>query len=180
MDCTNQHSTPTAATPTWAKRGGVVDSCTTSAPHDLLVAPLAHTDLHIADNRHSTHENPGRNHPAGRDPSKRYIGCGASTHNHDDAYCGAKVEYRTSSTPAYTDELDLHHSTNNTPTTTRGRCTLRIADNNSGTHHWRTPTKTRSRPALSIADCHSCTHHWCTPTSYRARHPSAGTPRTGV
>ena len=31
------------------------------------------------------------------------------------AYCG-KVEYRTSSTPTYTDELDLHYSTNNAPT----------------------------------------------------------------
>ena len=34
------------------------------------------------------------------------------------AYCGAKVEYRTSSTPAYTDELDLHHSTSTTRPTT--------------------------------------------------------------
>ena len=37
------------------KRGGVVDSCTTSAPHDLLVAPLTHTDLRIADNNSVTH-----------------------------------------------------------------------------------------------------------------------------
>ena len=55
------------------------------------------------------------------------------------AYCG-KVEYRTSSTPTYTDELDLHYSTNNAPTTTRSRPTLRIADNRPITHHWWTPT----------------------------------------
>ena len=75
-----------------------------------------------------THENPRRNHPAGRDRSTRgHIGCGASSN--DDAYCGTKVEYRTSSTPAYTDRLDLHYSTNNAPTTTRDRLRLRIADN---------------------------------------------------
>jgi len=84
--------------------------------------------LRIADNHHlhpplvHTHETPGRDHPAGRDPPTRgHIGRGASTRNRDDASCGAKVEYRTSSTPAYTDELDLHYSTNNAPTTPRGR-----------------------------------------------------------
>ena len=58
--------------------------------------------------------------------------------SHDDAYSGAKVEYRTSSTPADTDELDLHHSTNNPPTKPRSR--VRTADNNSSTHYWWTPT----------------------------------------
>ena len=65
--------------------------------------------------------------------------------NHDGAYCGAKVEYRTSSTPAYTDGLDLHHSTNNAPTTTLGRSRLRIADNRPTTHDWFTPTNYRAR-----------------------------------
>ena len=67
-----------------------------------------------------------------------HIGRGDSSN--DDAYCGTKVEYRTSSTPAYTDELDLHYSTNNAPTTTRDRFRLRIADNHGGTHHWCAPT----------------------------------------
>ena len=85
---------------------------------------------------------PRRNHPAGRDRSTRgHIGCGDSSN--DDAYCGTKVEYRTSSTPAYTDGLDLHYSTNNAPTTTQVRSTLRIADNHGGTHHWCAPTKAR-------------------------------------
>ena len=63
------------------------------------------------------------------------------------AYCGAKVEYRTSSTPAYTDGLDLHHSTNNAPTTTQGRSTLRIADNPGYANYWRPPTN--SVPGLT-------------------------------
>ena len=91
-----------------------------------------------------THENPRRNHPAGRDlPMRGHIGRGDSTRSHDDADSGAKVEYRTSSTPAYTDRLDLHYSTNNAPTTTQVRSTLRIADNHGGTHHWCAPTKAR-------------------------------------
>ena len=61
--------------------------------------------------------------------------------NRQGAYCGAEVEYRTSSTPACTDGLDLHYSTNNTPTTTRDRTTLRNAENKSTTHHWCPPTK---------------------------------------
>ena len=103
--------------------------------------------IRIADNRPTTHHwrtpmnTPGRNHPAGRDlPTRGHIGRGASARSHDDAYCGAKVEYRTSSTPAYTDGLDLHHSTNNTPTTTRGRPRLRIADNKSQPHDGCPPT----------------------------------------
>ena len=75
----------------------------------------------------------GGHHPAGRDLSTGPISRGASTRSHDDASCGAKVEYRTSSTPAYTDELDLHYSTNNAPTTPRGRPRLHIADNRDGT-----------------------------------------------
>ena len=96
---------------------------------------------------------PVRNRPAGRDlPTRGHIGRGASTRSHDDAYCGAKVEYRTSSTPAYTDELGLHHSTNNTPTTTRGRARLRIADNTRYTNYWRLPTKARFQATVRIAD----------------------------
>ena len=91
-----------------------------------------------------THENPGRNHPAGRDLSTSgHRGHGDSTRSHDDAYCGTKVEYRTSSTPAYTDRLDLQYSTNNPPTTTQVRSTIRIADNPGCTHDWCTPTKFR-------------------------------------
>ena len=151
-----------------------------------------------------THEKPGRNYPAGRDlPTGGHIGRGASTHSHDDVSCSAEVEYRTSSTPACTDGLDLHHSTNNTPTTTRDRSTLRTADNPSNTHHWCAPTNisewhphkptihlgkqrpkmggsstfTKTAPAnIRNADNHDGTHHWRTPTNYRVRHPRTGTP----
>ena len=96
-----------------------------------------------------THESPRRNHPAGRDRSTRgHIGRGDSSN--DDAYCGTKVEYRTSSTPAYTDELDLHYSTNNAPTTTQVRSTLRIADNPTRTHHWCTPTNSAPGPHSAL------------------------------
>ena len=96
-----------------------------------------------------THESPGRNHPAGRDlPTRGHIGCGDSSN--DDAYCGTKVEYRTSSTPAYTDGLDLHYSTNNAPTKTWGRARLRIADNHGGTHHWCAPTKAWAPPKPAL------------------------------
>ena len=107
------------------------------------------TTLRNADNKSTTHhwrtpmKTPGRHHPAGHDLSRGHISRGASTHSHDDADSRAKVEYRTSSTPAYTDELDLHHSTNNTPTKPLFRTTLRIADNHSTTHHWRPPTNCR-------------------------------------
>ena len=95
---------------------------------------------------------PGRNHPAGRDlPTRGHIGRGDSSN--DDAYCGTKVEYRTSSTPAYTDGLDLHYSTNNALTKTQVRSTLRIADNPSGTHHWRLPTKARGEITRRAATC---------------------------
>ena len=80
-------------------------------------------------------------------------GCGDSTRSHDDADSGAKVEYRTSSTPAYTDGLDLHYSTNNAPTKTWGRARLRIADNHGGTHHWRTPMKTPGGTTRRDATC---------------------------
>ena len=82
---------------------------------------------------------PGRHHPAGRDLPRRTISRGASTRSHDDAYCGAKVEYRTSSAPAYTDALDLHYSTNNAPARTRGRTTLRIADYRTSTNNGEHP-----------------------------------------
>ena len=94
---------------------------------------------------------PGRNHPAGRDlPMRGHIGCGASTRSHDDASSSAKVEYRTSSTPAYTDELDLLHSTNNAPTTTRDRFRLRLADNHRCTHHWCAPTNSAPGPHSAL------------------------------
>ena len=96
-----------------------------------------------------THESPRRNHPAGRDRSTRgHRGRGDSSN--DGAYCGTKVEYRTSSTPAYTDELDLHHSTNNALAKTQVRSTLRIADNHGGTHHWCAPTNYRSGPQSAL------------------------------
>ena len=77
-----------------------------------------------------------------------HIGCGDSSN--DDAYCGTKVEYRTSSTPAYTDGLDLHYSTNNAPTTTRDRFRLRIADNTIYTNYWRTPTDSVPGPHSAL------------------------------
>ena len=83
---------------------------------------------------------PGRHHPAGHDLPRGHRGREASTRSHHDADSRAKVEYRTSSTPAHTDELDLLHSTNNAPTTTRGRSTLRIADNTRCTNNGCQPT----------------------------------------
>ena len=72
--------------------------------------------------------------------SRGHRGRGASTRSHHHADSRLKVEYRTSSTPAYTDGLDLHHSTNNAPTTTRGRPRLRIADNCACTNNGCLPT----------------------------------------
>ena len=136
-----------------------------------------------------THENPRRNHPAGRDlPTRGHIGRGDSSN--DDAYCGTKVEYRTSSTPAYTDRLDLHYSTNNAPTKTWGRARLRIADNPRCTHDWCAPTNSAPGPhsalrttttapiigahprkpgvQLRIADNCACTNNRCPPTNHVA------------
>ena len=128
--------------PTW------LDSALRTTPDTPTIGAYPRksgVQLRIADNHTRTHhwctpmKSPGRNHPAGRDlPTRGHIGRGNSSN--DDAYCGTKVEYRTSSTPAYTDELDLHYSTNNAPTTTRDRFRLRIADNHGGTHHWCAPT----------------------------------------
>ncbi|SIQ44491.1 hypothetical protein SAMN05421802_11476 [Corynebacterium afermentans] len=138
---------------------GAIPPCGQPHPHPSLVHTnqfRARASLRIADNHGGTHhwrtpiKSPRRNHPAGRDlPTRGHIGRGDSTRSHDDADSGAKVEYRTSSTPAYTDGLDLHYSTNNAPTTTQVRSTLRIADNPRCTHHWRTPMKTpgRNHPA---------------------------------
>ena len=96
-----------------------------------------------------THENPRRNHPAGRDlPMRGHKGRGDSSN--DDAYCGTKIEYRTSSTPAYTDGLDLHCSTNNAPTKTWGRARLRIADNPRCTHDWCAPTNSAPGPHSAL------------------------------
>ena len=114
-------------------------------------------DPRIADNHDGTHhwrtpmKSPGRNHPAGRDRSTRgHIGRGDSTRSHDDADSGAKVEYRTSSTPAYTDRLDLHYSTNNAPTKTWGRARLRIADNCACTNNGYPPTKAWAPPKPAL------------------------------
>ena len=165
---------------------------------------LVHTNLfrvraslRIADNHDGTHhwrtpmKSPRRNHPAGRDlPTRGRIGCGDSTRSHDDADSGAKVEYRTSSTPAYTDGLDLHYSTNNAPTKTWGRARLRIADNPRCTHDWCAPTNSAPGPhsalrtttatpiigayprkpgvQLRIADNCACTNNRCLPTDHAA------------
>lgn len=94
-------------------------------------------------------KSPGRNHPAGRDRSTSGHR-GRRDSSNDDAYCSAKVEYRTSSTPAYTDELDLHYSTNNAPTTTQVRSTLRLADNPIYTHDWCTPTNSAPGPHSAL------------------------------
>ena len=107
----------------------------------------ARASLRIADNRTRTHhwrtpiKSPGGT--TRRDATCQlggHIGRGDSARSHDDADSGAKVEYRTSSTPAYTDGLDLHYSTNNAPTTTQVRSTLRIADNTGNTNNGCLPT----------------------------------------
>ena len=128
--------------------------------HPLLVHTnrfRARASLRFADNHDGTHhwrtpmKSPGRNHPAGRDlPMRGRIGCGDSTRSHDDADSGAKVEYRTSSTPAYTDGLDLHYSTNNAPTKTWGRARLRIADNCACTNNGYPPTKAWAPPKPAL------------------------------
>ena len=111
-------------------------SSTKPWPHSALRTTTAPPIIGL----HPRIPHPGRYHPAGRDLPRGHIGHGASTHSHDDASCSAEVEHRTSSTPACTDGLDLHYSTNNAPTTTRGRSTLRTADNRTTAHDWRTPT----------------------------------------
>ena len=160
--------------PTW------LDSALRTTPDTPTIGAYPRksgVQLRIADNHSGTHhwrtpiKPPRRNHPAGRDRSTRgHIGCGASSN--DDAYCGTKVEYRTSSTPAYTDELDLHYSTNNAPTKTWGRARLRIADNHTCAHDWCAPTKAGVQ--LRIADNHGGTHHWCVPTKARGATPHCG------
>ena len=117
----------------------------------------ARASLRIADKHSGTHhwctpmKSPGRNHSAGRDlPTRGHRGRGDSTRSHDDADSGAKVEYRTSSTPAYTDGLDLRYSTNNAPTKTWGRARLRIADNPRCTHDWCAPTNSAPGPHSAL------------------------------
>ena len=158
--CPISYAQPVTHQITWVENGALVNEthghtphCGQPHPHPSLVHTnqfRARASLRIADNHSTTHhwrapmKTPRRNHPAGRDRSMRgHIGRGDSTRSHDDADSGAKVEYRTSSTPAYTDGLDLHYSTNNALTTTQVRSTLRIADNHGGTHHWCAPTKAR-------------------------------------
>ena len=113
-------------------------STTLTAGAFSYTQPVAH-ETHLG-GAHQPIPRPGRYHPARRNRSRGRRGRRASTRSNDDASCSAEVEYRTSSTPACTDGLDLHHSTNNAPTTTRDRAGLRIADNPSYTHHWRPPT----------------------------------------
>ena len=92
-----------------------------SALRTTTPAPIIGAHPRTTDRDQTPHcGQPRRHHPAGCDLLRGHIGGGASTRSHDDASCGAKVEYRTSSTPAYTDELDLHYSTNNAPTTGDG------------------------------------------------------------
>ena len=179
--------------PTW------LDSALRTTPDTPTIGAYPRksgVQLRIADNHDGTHhwrtpmKTPGRNHPAGRDRSTRgHIGCGDSSN--DDAYCGKKVEYRTSSTPAYTDRLDLHYSTNNAPTKTWGRARLRIADNPRCTHDWCAPTNSAPGPhsalrttpvapiigahprkpgptKLRIADNCACTNNRCPPTNHVA------------
>ena len=163
--CPISYAQPVAHQITWVENGALVNEthghtphCGQPHPHPSLVhthenlgpGPTAHCGQ---PRRHPslahTHENPRRNHPAGRDRSSRgHIGRGDSSN--DDAYCGTKVEYRTSSTPAYTDGLDLHYSTNNAPTTTRDRFRLRIADNPRCTHHWCAPTNSAPGPHSAL------------------------------
>ena len=96
---------------TWVENGALVNETLGHTPHGGQ--PQWHPSLA------HTHENPRRDHPAGRDlPTSGHRVRRASTRSHDDAYCSAKVEYRRSSTPAYTDRLDLQYSTNNAPTKT--------------------------------------------------------------
>ena len=155
--------------PTW------LDSALRTTPDTPTIGAYPRksgVQLRIADNPRCTHDwctpikSPRRNHPAGRDlPTRGHIGRGDSSN--DDAYCGTKVEYRTSSTPAYTDRLDLHYSTNNAPTKTWGRARLRIADNPRCTHDWCAPTNSapgphqnphcgQPQPDPSLAHAHEC------------------------
>ncbi len=192
--------------PTW------LDSALRTTPDTPTIGAYPRksgVQLRIADNHTRTHhwrtpmKTPGRNHPAGRDlPMRGHRGRGASTRSHDDASCSAKVEYRTSSTPAYTDGLDLRYSTNNAPTTTQVRSTLRLADNTIYTNYWRTPTDSvpgptphcgQQEPAPSLVCTHELqigailrnadnpryTHHWCTPTNISEWHPHKPTIHQG-
>ena len=155
--CPNSYAQPVTHQITWVENGALVNETLGHTPHcgqPQWHPSLVHTNqfrarasLRIADNHTRTHhwrtpmKSPGRNHPAGRDlPMRGHRGRGASTRSHDDASCSGKVEYRTSSTPAYTDELDLQYSTNNVPTTTQVRARLRIADNCACTSNRCLPT----------------------------------------
>ena len=116
---------------------------------------------------------PGRHHPAGHDLPRGHRGREASTRSHHDADSRAKVEYRTSSTPAHTDELDLHHSTNNAPTRTPRRMPRQFSE--MVDNHEARPAARKNGPlfnlyettpaGLRIADNHLCTHHWYRPTN---------------
>ena len=181
--CPISYAQPVTHQITWVENGALVNETLGHTPH--CGQPHQHPSLA------HTHENPRRNHPAGRDlPTRGHRGRGASTRSHDDASCSAKVEYRTSSTPAYTDGLDLRYSTNNAPTTTQVRSTLRIADNPRCTHDWCTPTNSAPGPhsalrtttaapiigahprkpgvQLRIADNCACTNNGCLPTDHVA------------
>ena len=163
--CPISYAQPVTHQITWVDNGALVNETLGHTPHcgqPRRHPSLVHTNqfraratLRIADNHDGTHhwrtpmKTPGREHPAGRDRSTRgHRGYGDSSN--DGAYCGTKVEYRTSSTPAYTDELDLHYSTNNAPTTTRDRFRLRIADNPICTHDWCAPTNSATGPHSAL------------------------------
>ena len=148
--------------------------CGQPHPHPSLVHTnqfRARASLRIADNHDGTHhwrtpiKSPGRNHPAGRDRSTRgHIGCGASSN--DDVYCGTKVEYRTSSTPAYTDGLDLHYSTNNPPTKAWAPPKPALRTTRAGPIIGAHPRKPGVQ--LRIADNCACTNRRCLPTDHVA------------
>ena len=180
---------PTMGSRPWFGRSGPAPRCGQPVHHPSLVHIhqfCARIRLCIADNHTRTHhwctpmKTPGRHHPAGHDLSRGHIGRGASTRSHDDASCGAKVEYRTSSTPAYTDELDLHYSTNSSPTKTRGRPTLRIVDNKSRPHDWCAPMNYRSGPHSALRTTGPPPMIDSHPRIAGPGTPRTGTPRTGA
>ena len=139
----------------------------------IIGAPTNHvTRLRIADNHGDTNNGCPPMKPRGAG----HIGRGGSTRFHDDAYCGAKVEYRTSSTPAYTDGLDLHYSTNNAPTGKLRRMPRQVPEALTATMQQpqRQQAKTARfstcrKPSLRTADNHSLTQYWCVPTNHVTR-----------
>ena len=103
---------------------------------------------------------PGRNHPAGR------LLWGESR--------VPDVEYARVHRRTRPPSLDLHHSPNNAPTTTRSRSTLRIADNPRYTNYGCPPTKVRGETTRQGATCQGAPANAVTMTPTVGRKSSTG------